>query len=74
MNKHGVSRRWFTEADLKDFKSGALRTTTDITKTGFELSTSPSPNAIYFNHYDDSKEILFYYFHDTKLCSKHKNM
>ena len=38
VNKHGVSRRWFTEADVKDFKSGALRTTTDIIKTGFELS------------------------------------
>ena len=26
MNKHGVSRSWFTKADVKDFKSGRLRT------------------------------------------------
>ena len=26
VNKHGVSRRWSTEADVKDFKSGALST------------------------------------------------
>ena len=26
MNKHGVSRRWSTEADAKNFKSDALRT------------------------------------------------
>ena len=25
MNKHGVSKRWFTEANVKHFKSGALR-------------------------------------------------
>ena len=25
MNKHGVSRRWFTETDVKHFTSGALR-------------------------------------------------
>ena len=29
-----VSRRWFTEADVKDFKSSALRTTTEMAKTG----------------------------------------
>ena len=33
MNKHGVSRRWFTKADVKHFKSGALRTTTNITRS-----------------------------------------
>ena len=49
MTKHGVSKRWFTEADVKDFKSGALRTTTDMTRTGFELSVSRSRNAIYFS-------------------------
>ena len=30
MNKHGASRRWFTEADVKHLKSGALRTITSI--------------------------------------------
>ena len=29
----GVSRRWFTKADVKYFKSGALRTITNITKS-----------------------------------------
>ena len=24
MNKHGVSRKWFTEADVRDFKSGRI--------------------------------------------------
>ena len=33
MNKHGVSRRWFSEADVKDFKSGALRKITNITRS-----------------------------------------
>ena len=32
MNKHAVSRRWFTEANVKHFKSGALRTITNITR------------------------------------------
>ena len=29
MNKLGVFSRWFTEADVKYFKSGALRTVTN---------------------------------------------
>ena len=33
MNKHRVSRKWFTEADVKHFRSGALRTITDITRS-----------------------------------------
>ena len=32
VNKHGVSRRWFTEADVKHFKIGTLRTITNITR------------------------------------------
>ena len=40
VNKHGVYRWWFTETGVKDFKRGALRTTTNITKTGFQLSAS----------------------------------
>ena len=38
VNKHGVFKMWCTEADVKDFKRGALGTTRDITKTGLELS------------------------------------
>ena len=30
VNKHGVSRKWFTEADIKHFQSGALRTITQM--------------------------------------------
>ena len=40
---------WFTEADVNYFKSVALRITTDITRTGFELRVLPSQNAIYFS-------------------------
>ena len=32
VNKHRDSRRWFTEADVKHFKSGTLRTITNITR------------------------------------------
>ena len=38
VNKHGVFKMRFTEADVKDFKRGALGTTRDIAKTGLELS------------------------------------
>ena len=30
LNKHGVSRRWFTENDVKHLRSGALRIITNI--------------------------------------------
>ena len=33
VNNHGVSRRWFTETDVKHFKSGGLRTITNITRS-----------------------------------------
>ena len=33
MNNHGVSKGWFTEAGVKHFKSGALQTITNITKS-----------------------------------------
>ena len=33
MNNHRVPRRWFTETDVKHFKSGALRTVTNITRS-----------------------------------------
>ena len=38
MNKHGGSRRWFSEADVKHLKSGALRKITNITSS-MELKT-----------------------------------
>ena len=69
MSKHGASRRCFIEADVKDFKSVALRTTTNVTRTGFELSVSQCD---LFLHYRDSKEISFYYFRVTKLRAKHE--
>ena len=33
MNNQGISRRCFTETDVKDFKSGVLRTITNITRS-----------------------------------------
>ena len=33
VNDHRVSGRWFTEADIKYFKIGALRTITNITRS-----------------------------------------
>ena len=72
MNKHGVSRKWFIEAGVKDFKSAALRTTTGITKTGFKLSVSPLGNAIYFSIIMIPKKSYLNYFCDTKPCAKHK--
>ena len=32
MNKHGVSRRWFTEADIRHFKNGALKLDSHLPK------------------------------------------
>ena len=40
VNKHGITRGWFTEAGVTDFKSGALRTTPNVTRAGFKLSVS----------------------------------
>ena len=38
MNKHGVfTRRWFTEADVKYFENGVLRTITNITRSMVKL-------------------------------------
>ena len=37
MNKHGVSIRCFTETDVKHFKSGALRTITNIVQEYCEV-------------------------------------
>ena len=34
MNNHGVSRKWFPEADVKYFKSSTLRTITNKYKYG----------------------------------------
>ena len=33
VNNHGVSKRWFTETDVKYFKSILLETTTNITRS-----------------------------------------
>ena len=37
MNKHGISRRWFTDTDIKYLKSGALRTITNIGNKKYNL-------------------------------------
>ena len=59
VNKHGVSGRWFTEADVRNFKSGALRTTTNITRTMFKLSVSCMISKCnQFFHYRGSNSIM----------------
>ena len=72
VNKHRVSRRCFTEADVKDFKSGALQTTTNITRTGFELSESRMENAIYFSTITIPKKYHFTIF-TIQNTQKHMN-
>ena len=74
MNKRGVSRRWFTEADVKDFKSGALRTAADVTRTGFLLSVSRSRNGIYFCIIAIPKKSHFTISRCKTLCKTRKNM
>ena len=39
MNKHGFSRRWFTETHVKHFKSGALRTFLSIMEKEYMVYT-----------------------------------
>ena len=74
MNKHGVSRKSFTEANVKDFKSVALRTTTNITRTGLELKCILILKCDLFLHYCDSKEISLYYLHIQNFVQNTKNM
>ena len=73
MTKHGVYRRWFTEADLKDFKSGSLRTITTIIRTGFELSVSRSRNAIYYSIIAIPKKSYFTILQYKTLCKTQQN-
>ena len=69
VNKHGVSKRFFTEDDVKDFKIGALRITTNITRTVFELRVLRSRNAIYFCIIAIPKKSHFTIF--AKTCEFH---
>ena len=72
MNKHGVSRKWFTEADVKDFKSGALRKNLRCNQDKVQIKCIVIAICNLFFHYQVSKEIAFYYLCDAKLCAKHK--
>ena len=72
MNKHGVSRKWFTEADVKDFKSGALRKNLKYNQDKVQIKCTVIEICNLFFHYHYSKEIAFYYFREAKLCAKHK--
>ena len=72
-NKHEVSRRWFIETDVKDFKSGALRTTTNITRTWFELSVMRSRNAIYVSIIVIPKKSILLFSRYKTLCKTQKN-
>ena len=51
VNKHGVSRRQFTEADVKHFKSGALRTITNITTSSYGKLKKRIPSQVYFKDF-----------------------
>ena len=62
MNKHGVSRRSFSEADIKHFKSGALRTITNITRSIYSKLKKRIPSQVI-------SKILFT---DTEQLSKMK--
>ena len=74
MNKYGFSRSWVTEANIKGFKSGALRTNTNITRTGFELSVSQYRNAIDFCIIAIPKKFHFTMYKYKTLCKTQKNM
>ena len=52
MFKQGVLRRWFTEGGVKYFKSGALRTITNITRNITEKKKRiPSFLQVYFKDF-----------------------
>ena len=62
MNKHGVSRRWFIEADVKHLKSGALRTITSINhKYNQEYSKLKKENSlkVYFKDFVHGYRTVF---------------
>ena len=48
MNKCGVSRRWFTEADVKDFKNTALRIVKNITRSMVNWGKKRIPSQVHF--------------------------
>ena len=48
MNKCGVSRRWFTEADVKDFKNTALRIVKNITRSMVNWGEKRIPSQVHF--------------------------
>ena len=50
MNKLELSRSRFTEADVKNFKSGALRTITNITRSTVN-SKKRIPSQVYFKDF-----------------------
>ena len=58
LNNHGVSRRWFTETDVKHFKSGGLGIITNITRNMVNWKKE------FFHRY--VSKILFIY--TEKLC------
>ena len=51
VNKHGVSRRWFTEADVKNFKTGALRIITNLTRSLVNWKKKKISSQVYFKSF-----------------------
>ena len=75
INLYSLYTRWikmeFLGGTLLRLKSGALKTTINITRTGFELSVSRSRNAIYFCIIAIPKKSHFLIF-AIQNCAKHK--
>ena len=59
VNNQGVFRRWFTETDVKHFKSGALQAITNITSWHSKLKKSRPPSQVYFQNLVIDTEKLY---------------
>ena len=65
VSKHGVSRYWFT-------KEWCIKNNYRDNQDRIRINHIGIAKCNLFFQYRDSKEILFYYFRNTKLCAKHK--
>ena len=58
MNKHGLSRRQFTETDVKHFKSGALTIITDIPQKDYTSYGKLKKRIPWQNLFTDTEEFF----------------
>ena len=71
VNKHRDSRRWFTEADVKHFKSGTLRTITNITRSMVNWKKKKRiPLQVYFKDFVHSRGFSKHFVMPPFLCFK----